>query len=246
VSFPVYVRVGSLRIHPHIFFESLAYVIGFGLFLFLRRRRGDQVSDDFRWWVIAAAVTGAALGCRLLGWLEAPTLNAVMTGKTIVGGLAGGLIAVELVKKRFGVRSATGDLFAIPLAVGIAVGRIGCFLTGLADQTYGNPTSLPWGVDFGDGVLRHPTQLYDIAFLAALVMILLAFSRRPHAPGDEFKIFMIGYAGWRLLVDFLKPVGCVFGISAIQIVCLLILLYYSRDMVRIAKALGGNQALVEG
>ena len=169
-----------------------------------------------------------------------------MTGKTIVGGLAGGLIAVELVKKRFGVRSATGDLFAIPLAVGIAVGRIGCFLTGLADQTYGSPTSLPWGVDFGDGVLRHPTQLYDIAFLAALVMILLAFSRRPHAPGDEFKIFMIGYAGWRLLVDFLKPAECVFGISAIQIVCLLILLYYSRDMVRIAKALGGNQALVEG
>jgi hypothetical protein len=116
VSFPVYLRVGSLWIHPHILFESLAYAIAFGLFLFLRRRQGDPVADDFRWWVIAAGVAGAALGCRLLGWLEAPRLDAAMTGKTIVSGLAGGLIAVELVKKRFGVTSATGDLFGMPLA----------------------------------------------------------------------------------------------------------------------------------
>jgi phosphatidylglycerol:prolipoprotein diacylglycerol transferase len=246
VTFPVYLRVGSLRIHPHIFFESLAYVIGFTLFLFLRWRRGDPVSDDFRWWVIAAAVTGAALGCRLLGWLEAPTLNAIMSGKTIVGGLAGGLVAVELVKKRLGVMSATGDLFAIPLAAGIAIGRIGCFLTGLADQTYGSPTSLPWGVDFGDGVARHPTQLYEMAFLAVLVLILFKFSRRPHDQGDVFKVFMIGYMGWRLLVDFIKPAQRVFGVSPIQIVCLLILIYYFRDVVRIVGSLGHDNNLVEG
>src|SRR5579863_1652871 len=194
VSFPVYLRVGSFRIHPHIFFETSAYVVGFSLFLLMRRRLGDPVSEDFRWWVIAAAVAGAALGCRLLGWLETPRLDAVMTGKTIVGGLVGGLIAVELVKKRFGVTSATGDLFAIPLAVGIAIGRMGCFLTGLADQTYGNPTRLPWGVDFGDGVARHPTQLYEIVFLAMLILVLLMLSRRPHAQGDLFKTFMISYS----------------------------------------------------
>jgi len=246
VSFPVYLRVGSLRIHPHIVFESLAYVIAFALFLFIRRQQGDSVSDDFRWWVIAAAVAGAALGCRLLGWLEAPRLDSGMTGKTIVGGLAGGLIAVELVKKRFGVTSATGDLFAIPLAAGIAIGRIGCFMTGLADQTYGNVTSLPWGVDFGDGVARHPTQLYEIGFLAVLVLVLLTFSRRPHVQGDVFKVFMSGYMGWRLLVDLVKPAQRLFGISAIQIVCLLILIYYSRDLVRIVRSIGHNQTLVEG
>ena len=205
MTFPVYLRVGSLRIHPHIFFESLAYVIGFTLFLFLRWRRGDPVSDDFRWWVIAAAVTGAALGCRLLGWLEAPTLNAIMSGKTIVGGLAGGLVAVELVKKRLGVMSATGDLFAIPLAAGIAIGRIGCFLTGLADQTYGSPTSLPWGVDFGDGVARHPTQLYEMAFLIVLAMGITIAARRPYREGDLFKLFMVAYFSFRFAIDFLKP-----------------------------------------
>jgi phosphatidylglycerol---prolipoprotein diacylglyceryl transferase len=246
VSFPVYLRVGSLRIHPHIVFETAGYAIGLGLFLFIRRRQGDPVSDDFRWWVIAAAMAGAALGCRLLGWLEAPRLDAAMTGKTIVGGLAGGLIAVELVKKRFGVTSATGDLFAIPLAAGIAIGRIGCFLTGLADQTYGNATSLPWGMDFGDGVARHPTQLYEIGFLTVLVLGLLAFWRQPHAQGDVFKVFMISYMGWRFLIDFVKPANRVLGISAIQIVCLLILIYYSRDLVRIVRTVGRSQTLVEG
>ena len=173
-------------------------------------------------------------------------MDAAMTGKTIVGGLAGGLIAVELVKKRFGVTSATGDLFAIPLAAGIAIGRIGCFLTGLADQTYGNLTSLPWGVDFGDGVARHPTQLYEIAFLAVLVLVLLAFSQQHHGQGDVFKVFMIGYMGWRLLIDFVKPEQRLLGISAIQVVCLLILAYYSRDLIRIVRSVGRSQILVEG
>jgi prolipoprotein diacylglyceryltransferase len=246
VSFPVYLRVGSFRIHPHIFFETLAYGIGFSLFLLMRRRLGDPVSEDFLWWVIAAAVAGAAFGCRLLGWLEAPHLGAAMTGKTIVGGVAGGLIAVELVKKRFGVTSATGDLFAIPLATGIAIGRIGCFLTGLSDQTYGNPTNLPWGVDFGDGVARHPSQLYEIAFLAILILVLFMASRRPHVQGDVFKLFMVSYMAWRFLIDFVKPASRVWGVSAIQIVCLPILIYYFRDVVRIVRSAGRRQSLAEG
>ncbi len=246
MNFPVYLRVGSIRIHPHIFFEATAYAIAFGLFFLGRRRQGDPISVDFRWWVIAAAVAGAALGCRLLGWLESPRLDLPTTGKTIVGGLAGGLIAVELVKQRFSVTSATGDLFAIPLAVGIAIGRVGCFLTGLSDGTYGNPTSLPWGVDFGDGIARHPTQLYEIAFAAMLVLCLFAFSRRPHAQGDVFKVFMISYMAWRLLVDFVKPANRVFGVSPIQVVCLLILIYYSRHFVRIAKSFGRHGVFAAG
>jgi phosphatidylglycerol---prolipoprotein diacylglyceryl transferase len=57
------------------------------------------------------------------------------------------------------VRRATGDVFAIPLTVGIAVGRVGCFLTGLADNTHGLPANLPWAIDYGDGIPRHPAQL---------------------------------------------------------------------------------------
>jgi phosphatidylglycerol:prolipoprotein diacylglycerol transferase len=93
-------------------------------------------------------------------------------GKTIVGALAFGLIAVELMKRFIGLRTSTGDLYAIPLALGIALGRIGCFLTGLSDNTCGTPTTLPWGINFGDGIPRHPTQLYEIAFLLVLIPVL--------------------------------------------------------------------------
>ena len=130
--------------------------------------------------MIAAAIAGAALGSKLLFWLEDPQLTLqnlrnpayLMGGKTIVGALIFGLISVELIKRYIGLRQSTGDLYAIPLALGIAIGRIGCFLTGLSDNTYGTPTNLPWAINFGDGIPRHPTQLYEIAFLLLLIPIL--------------------------------------------------------------------------
>lgn len=181
-AFPVYVHLGHCTIHPHLFFEALSYFVAFGVFLFLRRRFGDPLAIPLRWTVIAAAVAGAALGSKLLFWLEDPQLTwhnfhnpaYLMGGKTIVGALAFGLIAVELAKRYIGLRHSTGDLYAIPLALGIAIGRIGCFLTGLTDNTYGTPANLPWAINFGDGIPRHPTQLYEIAFLLLLIPILYA------------------------------------------------------------------------
>jgi prolipoprotein diacylglyceryltransferase len=135
---------------------------------------------------MAAAVAGAALGSKVLYWLEDPRATLqnlhnpvyLIGGKTIVGALIGGLITVEAMKRYIGLRISTGDLYSIPLAVGIAVGRIGCFLTGLGDNTYGTPTTLPWGVNFGDGIARHPTQLYEIVFLIILTPVLYKVLKR--------------------------------------------------------------------
>ena len=214
-------------------------------------------------------------------WFEDPQLTLqnlhnpayLVGGKTIVGALAFGLVSVELSKRYIGLRTSTGDLYAIPLALGIAIGRIGCFLTGLSDNTYGTPTSLPWAVNFGDGIPRHPTQLYEITFLLAVIPILwqvlnLIFPNRtvilsgtatPRSevtaqskdpappdpttavpgsshiflPGDAFKFFMVAYLSFRLLCDFIKPYPRIFlGLGGIQWACVLILLYYSRDVVR--------------
>lgn len=239
MEFPFYLRLGSLRLHPHWVFEALAYAVGFRFYLWLRKREGDPVSDSARWWVVAAAAAGAALGSKLLYWLEDPRLTLehwrdpfyLMAGKTIVGGLIGGLIAVEWTKRRLGVARRTGDLFALPLATGIAIGRIGCFLTGPSDHTSGTPTALPWGVNFGDGVLRHPTQLYEILFVILLGAFLWRLVKLPHREGDLFKVFMAGYLGFRLLVDFLKPdVRVALGLSSIQWACVAMLLYYRNDV----------------
>jgi hypothetical protein len=249
--------------HPHLLFEGLAYAAGILVYLWIRHRRGDSVSDPVRWSVVTAAVAGGAIGSKLMYLLEEPAATLahandafyLMGGKSIVGGLVGGLIAVELVKRYLGEKQSTGDMFAIPLAIGIAIGRLGCFLTGLEDHTYGVPTQLPWGVDFGDGIRRHPTQIYESVLLLSLIPVLQFIIRsiaRSAAtrtggdrrlssrfelfhfqPGDAFKFFMISYMTLRLFLDAWKPyVRVALGMGSIQWTCLLVLLYYVRDIRR--------------
>ncbi|MFC4779526.1 prolipoprotein diacylglyceryl transferase [Paenibacillus sp. GCM10023252] len=240
-TFPVYLHLGKLALHPHFVFESLAYMIGFRLYLY-KRMKGSMTAAQGGW-VIVGAILGAAAGSKLLYWLEDPllTLNSIaeadlvylMSGKTIVGGLLGGLIGVELAKKRVGVSRSTGDDMAIPLAIGMAIGRIGCFLTGLSDHTYGTATSSPLGVDFGDGIMRHPTQLYEIAFLAFLGLGLWrlkgagARGKLLLPDGAIFQLFMTGYLTFRFAVDFIKPTPHPYlGLNNVQLACLAGLAYY--------------------
>jgi phosphatidylglycerol---prolipoprotein diacylglyceryl transferase len=215
--------------HPalHPVFEALGYVGGYLVYRHMRGRQGDPLTDEHRWLVIATIAVGALAGSRILGLLEQAPSDGwhwdqllVPGGKTIVGGLLGGWLAAEIVKRILGIRSRTGGLFAVPLCVGIAIGRIGCFFAGLADDTYGKPTTLPWGVDFGDGIPRHPTQLYEILFLAILATVLWKWNARPHTNGIIFRAFMAAYLGWRLLIDFIKPQPLVHGLNVIQWACI--------------------------
>jgi phosphatidylglycerol---prolipoprotein diacylglyceryl transferase len=210
----------------HSLLEIAGSAAGVLVYAFLRRREGDPVDDRARLSVLAGAAIGAMLGARLLWWIGEPglPLSQLFAGKTIVGGLIGGLIGVELAKKRIGVRTSTGDLFVYPLITAIVIGRIGCFLSGPADRTHGLATDLPWGLAVGDGIRRHPVALYEIAFLLALVPLL----RNVRFPGDRFRAFMLSYLMFRLLVDFLKPYpqATFLGLTAIQCACVLGVAYY--------------------
>lgn len=225
----------------HLIFESLSYFVGFRLYLWRRKRTGDVVNFEQRMWVVAAAIVGAALGSKILNWFTDPQLLILnwnnpyflMGGKTVVGGLIGGLFAVEWMKQRIGVTARTGDLFAVPLAAGLMIGRVGCFLAGLQDDTYGTATALPWGIDFGDGIARHPTQVYEILWLAIVAALLLRLSRKKHREGDLFRIFMVAYFAFRLAVDFLKPRAPIAGLGAIQWASAAMLVYYARDLPRL-------------
>jgi phosphatidylglycerol:prolipoprotein diacylglycerol transferase len=244
VQFPLYLTLGAWSLHPHAVLETLAYVVGFRAYLARRRRQGDHLSDGPRWSIVTAAAVGAVIGSRVLFWLEDPAatmaalhdLRALAAGKTLVGGLIGGWIAVEITKRHLRIAQPTGDLFAVPLAAGIAVGRIGCFLTGLSDGTYGTPTTLPWGIDFGDGIPRHPTALYEACFMAGLAGVLERVGRVGRR-GDAFKIFMASYLAFRLLVDTIKPgVRLALGLTAIQWACVGGLAYYGWWVTRSARA----------
>jgi phosphatidylglycerol:prolipoprotein diacylglycerol transferase len=222
--FPVWIPLGPWRAHPHLVFELLAYVAAGAAYWRHRRSKGDPVAGETRWALASAAVVGALLGSRILFWFEDParTLAQLTSaaylagGQTIVGGLIGGWIGVEAQKRRLGVTQPTGDLFAVPIALGTAVGRIGCFLSGLPDGTYGVASSLPWAVDLGDGIPRHPTALYESVFMAALAWWLARFARRA-ARGETFLALVTAYLTFRVVVEFWKPgVPIAAGLTAIQ------------------------------
>ncbi|MCU0547798.1 MAG: prolipoprotein diacylglyceryl transferase [Leptolyngbya sp. Prado105] len=238
MTFPVYIGIGAIKIHPHVFFEAIAYAVA--LRLSLRNFRRDTVKPTQRSSIVVGGMIGALIGAKVLVmlqhinlWWQQQELFLLMLlqGKTVVGALLGALIGVELTKKIIGVKQSTGDAFVYPLMFGMMIGRIGCFLTGLSDRTYGIATSLPWGIDFGDGILRHPTQLYEIGFLFLWMVFLQVRSRYLIQSGDLFKFYMIGYLSFRLIIDSIKPeFQPILGLSAIQIACVLALIYYYRSI----------------
>lgn len=231
MNFPYDIRLPGVVVPIHLVCEVLAYGIGFRLYVRARRRQPGGLNVEQTVWTLVGCVFGAWLGSKLVAWLEAPTLywryrmNPLiwLEGKSIVGGLLGGWIGVEVAKRLTGVRQATGDAYVTPLMVGMVVGRVGCFLTGLPDGTCGVPTGLPWGVDFGDGLPRHPTQLYEIAYLAALGATLRRTAAPDDPPGALFRRFLLGYLAFRFAVEFIKPRLFVYpwGLTAIQTVALL-------------------------
>lgn len=225
----------------HAIFEAAALSIGAFYYRWLQQRAGVSLGalmEGGRFAVLLGCIFGAAIGNKLLFWIEMPHLLPLywnkpgvwFAGQSMVGGLLGGLIGVELAKKLSGVRSSTGDAFVFPVLLGLMIGRMGCFIAGLEDGTFGVPTSLPWGIDFGDGVPRHPTQLYEIAFAAALWWVLHRAREGWSAQsGLLFKVMLCSYLLWRLWVDGLKPVpfDYGFGWSGIQVVCAISLLFYT-------------------
>lgn len=221
----------------HTAFEWVAIFVGARLYLRSSSTGLRGLGETRRFAVIFGCVAGAAIGNKLVHWLQRvdqwPLLHdspwLVLQGQSIVGGLLGGLLGVEIGKRLAGVGESTGDRFVVPILVGLAVGRIGCFLAGLLDDTYGNPTTLPWGVDFGDGIARHPTQLYDIAFaLVALALLHLNRETLARVPGLAFKLTLAGYLAWRFAIDALKPIPYEWpgGFSGSQFVCLVALTIY--------------------
>jgi prolipoprotein diacylglyceryltransferase len=164
---------------------------------------------------IGVGSLGVTFGAYLFGSANLWLTGIAGLGRSIEGAIAGGVVAIETLKRRHGIRGSTGLRLVAPLAAAIAVGRIGCFLAGLDDETYGTPTSLPWGVDFGDGVPRHPVQLYESAamaiFFAVFVVLLRSSDSDAMLRRTGFYLFVGFYAAQRFVWEFLKPYGTVIG-----------------------------------
>lgn len=230
----------------HVLLESLGMALGAALWRRSVRAQGHSPLHGSTFVILVGLLAGAGLGNKLVFLIERPDVvlqwlagTWVPAGQSLVGGLLGGLIGVELAKALCGETRSTGDALVWPLAVGIAVGRLGCHLAGITDATHGLPTTFPWGVEQGDGIPRHPVQLMESAFVLMLACVLDRL--RPGLdtqPGLRFRWFLTAYLAWRLGIDHLKPLpfDWAWGLSGIQWVCLLALCTYGLRTVRLSHS----------
>ena len=170
--------------------------------------------------------------CAVAGAWLVGSINTMPVGlapsHSIAGALVGGILGVELWKWRHHVRLSTGGAFVLPLSLGLMVGRMGCLFSGLPDLTFGIPSSLPWAVDLGDGIPRHPVQLYESAAMAVFAGIYLHGRARsaPWAVRHGFHAFVLYYGAQRFLLEFLKPYPAVLGpLDVFHLLCLGMMFY---------------------
>jgi hypothetical protein len=201
----------------HTPFDLLAWSCGLGMSIVLYRWRLRGVAQGVAARVgggyFAALAIGAAGGAWAAGSLNSLRQAPASLSHSVAGALVGAIVAVEIYKAVRGIKGSTGVLFVGSFSLGVAIGRLGCFFAGIADDTYGVPTTLPWGVDLGDGVARHPVQLYESASMVAfLALYLLALKdRRPWAMRRGFYAMCIWYGAQRFAWEFLKPYPDVIG-----------------------------------
>lgn len=156
-------------------------------------------------------------------WMEILRLDH--GGLVFYGGFAVGLAAVLAVilwaRMPLG---RTVDLLVPPLVLAHAFGRIGCFLNGCC---YGKPSSVPWAVAFpGEGIPRHPTQLYEMLFLLGLFAFLKGLERRSPRPWTLLLTYGLAYGLWRFAVEFLRGDNPVVwaGLTAFQLASVALIL----------------------
>jgi phosphatidylglycerol:prolipoprotein diacylglycerol transferase len=215
--YPVLFRIGSLEITTFGVMVALAALLSLWLLGRETRRRGlsDAVVNAAVWGVL-----GGLAGAKLLWAIEfsrtAPFTSLLFSrgGLSWFGGFFGGVGTGLFLVHRARVPIMTALSAAAPaLALGHAVGRIGCFLVG---DDYGHPTDLPWGVAFPHGlpptdVPVHPTQLYETALLVPLVFLLLRWRHR--GVRDEIVVarYLICVGAIRWGVEFFRINAHVLG-----------------------------------
>ena len=221
----------------HTVFDLIAWASGALIGYWVRRRYlAAGTPSGFRLsqhpgYIIAVAL-GAGIGALIAGGGNMALAGLPPLGHSIAGAIAGGIVGAEGYKLVRGIKGSTGLVFVAPLSAGIAIGRWGCFLSGLPDYTYGTPTPLPWGVDFGDGIPRHPVQLYEsFAMLGFLAWFVIRCERRsPLVLRSGFHLMVGFYAVQRFFWEFLKPYPKVLGPFDMFHVLMLTLFAYSLCM----------------
>lgn len=208
--YPILFRIGQVEITSFGVLVAIGALVG--LWLFRRELRRSGLPDGA---VDAglAGVAGGFVGAKLL-WVtehlgEEPIADLLFSrgGLSWFGGFAGGLLAGLWLMRRRRLPILAVLAAATPgLAVGHAIGRIGCFLVG---DDYGTPSDLPWAVAFPDGlpptsVPVHPTQLYEMAALLPIAFLLMRWRRQGRPDRFVLGAYLALAGTLRFAIEFVR------------------------------------------
>lgn len=236
-GFMPYLTIFNLKISTYSVFMVLAFVAGFICFK-LTADKIDKKMSSYRSLIIIYALLGGVIGAKLpiliynfdLLFKYPKNINLLISGKTIIGALIGGILAVYILKRCLNINIKTGNDIAAPAALGMAIGRLGCFFGGCC---YGIEAPRILGIDFGDGIFRYPTQLYEFVFDLAIFAFLLYLKRtKALRPGALFRYLVNSYMIFRFFIEFIRETDIIiWGLSYYQLICLICLLFINRKVI---------------
>jgi len=220
--YPVMYHSDFITIYTHDFFSTVGLLLGLGIYYFELHRRGLLGEKIF--WISIAAIMGGTIGARIItSWEHLDyyqsfgsvplTYFISHSGKSIIGAIAGGYLAIYLSKRAFNYTISTGDCYAPAIPAAMMIGRIGCFLS---EMPLGTPTSLPWGISASPQVAEqfiicvnctepmHPSMIYEIIFHLIALVIILKWRHLVMVEGDTLKLYLLASAFFRFFVEFVR------------------------------------------
>jgi len=226
--YPNLFRIGNFQISSYSFFVLAGLIIGLIVYFYFARKQKESGEKSF--YVVIAGLVGGILGAKLPYWIfnyqviidYYPNISPILSGRTITGGLIGGTLSVIYIKNKLSIKDKKGNIFAPAIAIGLAIGRIGCFFRGCC---YGTHTDLFCGIEFGDAIFRHPTQLYEVLyFIVFFVYSTVKIKKMPS--GYLFYLLMNSYFIFRFFEEFIRyNDDIIYGLSFFQYVSLGALLF---------------------
>lgn len=226
--YPFLVHFGSFTITGYGLMMMSGFLLGGWVYARELTRRG--LDTAIAWDSVVFAILGGLVGAKIYFAISVGRLDALYSRGGLVwyGGLIGGAIAVfgYMWWKRLPIRVLL-DSVAPTLAVGYMMGRVGCFLV---NDDYGRPTDLPWGMAFPRGappstaanligqfhvqlppgtpldqvMVVHPTELYEVAMMFVVLMLLWRWREHKHAPGWLFGVYLVLAGLERIAVEILR------------------------------------------
>jgi phosphatidylglycerol:prolipoprotein diacylglycerol transferase len=236
--YPILFHIGPIPVYSFGLMVTLGFAAGLWLSYRLAKSSGlpAEALVDAAAWILIASILGARLLFVALNWHDfngrwGEIFKTWQGGMSFHGGLAGGVLAGALFAWRRRLPFwAMADAVAPGLALGYAIGRIGCLLNGCC---YGGPTQLPWGMVFRDaehGVLTppsHPVQLYATILNLAICGLLVYIYRRKVATGQVLLSYLALYSLYRFAVEALRKgytaQELAFGLTQAQVASLVVI-----------------------